>query len=212
MLLAPQETRTFFTSSATWGKRLILQSHPLCDLLLDVIRENRAKHRFQVHEFVFMRDHVHFILTPAPLVSLEKAMQFIKGGFSFRAKNEMNLNLEIWQKGYNEHRIKDAEEYAQHVEYVWMNPVRAGLVERPEEYPYSSARLTAEVDPAPLQFQRRSRATATWIPRVGAPAFMRGRSASALREKVVSESGALARVPGASAKKYAEETSKISSA
>jgi putative transposase len=64
----------------------------------------------------------------------------------------MNFNHEIWQKGYNEHRIRDANEYAQHIEYVWMNPLKAGLVERPEQYRYSSARLKAEVDPAPLQF------------------------------------------------------------
>lgn len=156
MSLAPQETRTFFTTFATWERRSILQSNPLCDLLLDVLRENRAKQRFQVHEFVFMRDHVHLILTPAPLVPLEKAMQFIKGGFSYRAKKEMNFNGEIWQKGYNERRIRNADEYAQHAEYVCMNPVRARLVERPEEYQYSSARLKAEVDPAPLQFQRKS--------------------------------------------------------
>jgi putative transposase len=154
MLPAPQETRTFFTSFATWERRFLLQSHPLCDLLLDVIRDSRTKQRFQVHEFVFMRNHVHLILTPAPLVSLEKAMQFIKGGLSYRAKREMIFNGEIWQKSYNEHRIRDASEYAKHVEYVWMNPVKAGLVQRPEEYPYSSARLKVEVDPAPQQFQR----------------------------------------------------------
>src|SRR5271154_4096384 len=105
MPLAPQEDRTFFVTSATWERRSILQSHPLCDLLLDVLRENRAKKRFEIHEFVFMRDHVHLILTPAPLVSIEKAMQFVKGGFSYRAQKEMNFQGEIWQKGYNEHRI-----------------------------------------------------------------------------------------------------------
>ena len=110
-----------------------------------------------MHEFVFMPDHVHFILTPAPLVSLEKAIQFIKGGFSFRAKKELNVHGEIWQKGYNEHRIKDAGEYAQHAEYIWMNPVKAGLVERAEDCLYSSARLKAEVDPAPIQFRGKSR-------------------------------------------------------
>ncbi|MGP8155459.1 MAG: REP-associated tyrosine transposase [Candidatus Acidiferrales bacterium] len=157
MPLAPQETRTYFVTSATWSRKSILQSHPLCDLLMDVLRENRAKQRFEMHEFVFMPDHVHFILTPAPLVSLEKAIQFIKGGFSYRAKKELNLHGEIWQKGYNEHRIKDAGEYAQHAEYIWMNPVNAGLVERPEDYLYSSARLKAEVDPAPIQFQGKSR-------------------------------------------------------
>jgi putative transposase len=157
MPLAPQETRTYFVTSATWGRKSILQSHPLCDLLLDVLRENRVKRRFEMHEFVFMPDHVHFILTPAPLVSLEKAIQFIKGGFSYRAKKELNLHGEIWQKGYNEHRIKDAGEYAQHAEYIWMNPVKAGLVERPEDCLYSSARWKAEVDPAPIQFQGKSR-------------------------------------------------------
>jgi putative transposase len=152
-MLAPQETRTYFISTATWERRAILQSQPLCDLLLSVIRENRGKQRLQMHEFVFMRDHVHLIFTPAPEISLEKAVQFIKGGFSFRAKKEQIFNGEIWQKGYNESAIKDAEVYARRVEYVWMNPVRAGLVDRPQDYSYSSARLREEVDPAPFQFQ-----------------------------------------------------------
>ena len=117
-MLAPQETRTFFITSATWERRSILQSHPLCDLLLNVIRDNRAKARFQLHEFVFMRDHVHFMLTPAPQVSLEKAVQFIKGGFSFRAKKENLFNGEIWQQGYNESWIKNAGEYGTHVATV----------------------------------------------------------------------------------------------
>jgi len=102
--------------------------------------------------FVFMRDHVHLILTPAPLVSLEKAMQFVKGGFSFRAKKELNFNREIWQKGNKERRITDTGDYAKHVEYIWMNPVKAGYVQSPEEYFYSSARLRSEVDPAPPHF------------------------------------------------------------
>jgi len=80
-------------------------------------------------------------------------MQFIKGGFSYRAKKELNFNGEIWQKGYNEHAVTDADEYARHVEYIWMNPVKAGFVDRPEDYLYSSLRLKAEVDPTPMQFQ-----------------------------------------------------------
>ena len=153
MLLAPQDIRTFFISSSTWQRRSILQSDPLCELLLHVICENRAKGRFKLHEFVFMRDHVHFILTPAPLVSIEKAVQFIKGGFSFQAKKENICNGEIWEQGYHQRRIRDAEAYAQHVEYVWMNPVHARVVERPEEFSYSSARLRNEVDAAPYQFE-----------------------------------------------------------
>ncbi len=149
----PQSYRTFFISTATWERRSILQSHPLCNLLLSVLRENRAKNRFQLHEFVFMRDHIHLILTPNAEVSLEKTMQFIKGGFSFRAKKDNLFNGEIWQKGFHEDTIKSPREFAQQVEYIWMNPVKAGMADRPEDYLYSSARLRSEVDPAPRQFQ-----------------------------------------------------------
>jgi hypothetical protein len=65
----------------------------------------------------------------------------------------MNFKSEIWQKGYNERRIADADDYAQHVGYLWMHPVKAGLVKQPEEYPYSSARLRAEVDPVRFNFR-----------------------------------------------------------
>ena len=76
-------------------------------------------------------------------------MQFLKGGFSYRAKKELGMKFEIWQKGFKEHRIKDADDYRAHVEYIWNNPVRARLVVRPEDFPYSSARLRDAVDPPP---------------------------------------------------------------
>ena len=157
MSFAPQEIRTFFISTATWERRSILQSTPLCDLLLNVLRENRAKQRFQLHEFVLMCDHVHLILTPSSLVPLEKAIQFIKGGFSFRAKKEANFNGEIWQKGYNEQRIKDAHDYTEKAVYIQMNPVKAGYVDHPEQFPYSSARLKTEIDLPPPHFRINAR-------------------------------------------------------
>ena len=149
MPLAPQEVRTFFATSVTFERRLILQSKSLCDLLLDVFRDNRSKGRLLLHEFVIMRNHFHAILTPAPEIPLERAMQFLKGGFSYRAKKELGMKFEIWQKGFKEHRIKDADDYRDHVEYIWNNPVRARLVLRPEDFPYSSARLRDAVDPPP---------------------------------------------------------------
>ena len=133
-----------------------MQSDRLCELLLDVIRDNRHKKRIEVHEFVFMPNHVHLLFTPASEVSLEKALQFIKGGFSFRAGRELNFRGEVWQKGFNEHRIRDASDYRNHVEYIHMNPVKAGLVANPAEWPFSSARLTREVDPGPLHLQKPS--------------------------------------------------------
>ena len=82
-------------------------------------------------------------------------MQFVKGGFSYRANNELRFRFDIWQPGFAPRRIKDTEDYAIHVDYIWNNPVRARLVLRPQQYPYSSAGRRDLVDPAPAWTQKK---------------------------------------------------------
>jgi putative transposase len=94
-----------------------------------------------------MPDHIHVLLTPK--TSLEKAVQFIKGGFSYRAKKELGSNMEVWQKGFSDRRIRDVDDYREHVLYIRENPVRKRLCERAEEYPYSSAYPGFVLDPVP---------------------------------------------------------------
>jgi len=72
-------------------------------------------------------------------VTLERAVQFIKGGFSYRAKKELQSSMEVWQTGFSDHRIRDAEDYRIHVGYICRNPVGKKLVETAAEYPYCSA-------------------------------------------------------------------------
>jgi len=119
----------------------------MAKLLLDVFKINREMARFELHEFVIMPDHIHLILTPAPDVSLERAMQFIKGGFSFRAKRELNYGSDVWERSFTEHRIKSADEYDSYRAYIQENPLKARLVKLGETYPYSSAVIA--VDPIP---------------------------------------------------------------
>ena len=66
-------------------------------------------------------------------------MQFIKGGYSHRFMKETGSRMEIWERSFTNHRIRDAFDYEKHRSYIRLNPVRAKLVERPEDYPYSSA-------------------------------------------------------------------------
>src|SRR6266852_1029101 len=108
-------------------------------LLMDVLAENRRKSCFLLHEFVMMPNHFHLLLTPAAEIPLVKALQFIKGGFSFRAKRELPFAFEIWQASFVNHRIRDAEDYQHHRTDIWQNPVRAGLSDRPEMFARSSA-------------------------------------------------------------------------
>jgi putative transposase len=146
---APQEIRTFFVTSITNRRGPHFRNEDMASLFLDVLLDNRKKGRFLLHEFVVMPDHFHLILTPAKDAPLEKAIQYIKGGFSFRVKKELAFQSLIWQESFANHRIRDAEDYEQHREYIRQNPVKARLSKTPPEYPYSSAFPGMELDPAP---------------------------------------------------------------
>lgn len=147
---APQEVRTFFVTSVANGRRPIFKREEIARLFLAVLLDYRSQGRYLLHEFVVMPDHFHLIITPAADVPLEKAGQYIKGGFSFRVKKELAFQSLVWQeKGLTNHRIRDAEDYQKHREYIHHNPVKAGLVRTPSLYPYSSAFPGMELDPVP---------------------------------------------------------------
>ena len=134
-------------TTETWGRRALFRAEPWAGLIIDTLYHYRGS-AYLLHEFVVMPEHIHLLITP--VVSLEKAVQFIKGGFSYRAKKELGSNLEVWQTGFSDHRIRNTNDYAQHVRYIRENPVRKGIVLRAEDYPYSSALGGFELDDVPL--------------------------------------------------------------
>ncbi len=86
-----------------------------------------------------MPEHVHLLITPSSGVTLERAIQFIKGGYSHALGVELGRKGEVWQRGLTDHRIRDAEDYDAHRGYIHENPVKRGLVESASEYRYCSA-------------------------------------------------------------------------
>ena len=141
--------RTFFATTKTAQGSALLQSERNAMLMIDVLRSYVVAGKFRLHDFVVMPNHLHLLLTVGQGMTIEKAMQFVKGGFSFRAKKELVSNAEIWQRGFSDHRIRDCEDYERHVQYIRMNPVKGRLCERAEQYKYSSAFPGWKLDPIP---------------------------------------------------------------
>lgn len=81
-----------------------------------------------------MPDHVHLLLTPNTK-TLSRTMNLIKGGFSHRLAS----GFPIWQRGFADHLILDADHFQSRRTYINQNPVRANLAATPKLYPYSSA-------------------------------------------------------------------------
>jgi len=140
---------TYFVTSSTFGKRQPLQDPKYARLLLDCIEGHRQKQRFDLHAYVIMLDHFHLIVTPAVDLTLEKVMQFIKGGFSFRIKKEHGFFGEVWQTSFYDRRVRDFEEYQRLRDYVHSNPARRGL---PEDYECTSVRR-CDLDPLPQRLK-----------------------------------------------------------
>ena len=121
--------------------RALLQSQRNATLLIDVLRSYVAEGKFQLHDFVVMPNHAHLLITVQGDTTIERAMQFIKGGFSFRLRKEFGYQGEVWQRGFSEVRVGDRQSFWRHREYIAQNPVTAGLVDSPEAFPYGFSYL-----------------------------------------------------------------------
>jgi putative transposase len=133
-ILSP--VRTFFATTKTSMGRQLLQSKRNAELFIDVLRSLVHEGAIELHDFVIMPDHVHLLITVEEGMTIEKAMQLVKGRFSFRLSHEFGHLGEVWQRGFSEVQVLGRESFRTHVEYIASNPVKAGLVAPGESYPY----------------------------------------------------------------------------
>ena len=111
-------------TTSTAARRRFFQVERHADLLLKTLYEYRDSTPFQLHEFCIMPDHVHLLLTISPGMTIEKALQLIKGGFAFRAGKEFGANGTIWQRGFSEMRIFELEGFHARKHYIRQNAVQ----------------------------------------------------------------------------------------
>ena len=132
-------TNTYFVTANAYSGQALFQSDRVANLLIETINEYRHQGKYLLHEFVIMPDHLHLLFTTSDGATLERAIQLIKGGFSHRAGRQLEIRSEIWQRGYLDHRIRDAQDFSHHRSYIHENPVKAHLADAAEHYKYSSA-------------------------------------------------------------------------
>jgi putative transposase len=124
---------SYFVSTQTAGRKPFFRHERWARLLTSTL-EHYSKASFVLHAYVIMPDHLHFLVTPGE--SLEKTVQLIKGGFSFRAKRELEWKFDIWQPGFSDHRVRDEEDWNRHLNYIRQNPLDAKLVDHSALYEF----------------------------------------------------------------------------
>jgi putative transposase len=76
-----------------------------------------------------MPDHIHVLLSPPEEITLERAAGLIKGGISFRLREQIRHTL--WEEGYHDVRMRSREQTMAAANYIRDNPAKAGLKDWP---------------------------------------------------------------------------------
>ena len=148
-------TSYFVTTKCAQG-RFVFQVAETVQILIDILLHYRDRGVYLLHGFVVMPDHLHVLLTPSPTLTLEKAMQLIKGGSSHRIHAARKMGMQIWQIGFHDWTVRDADDWHSKIEYIHNNPVRARLIQSAEDWPHSSAGGKFQLDPPPARYQQLS--------------------------------------------------------
>jgi REP element-mobilizing transposase RayT len=85
---------------------------------------------------MIMPDHIHIVARLKPGWRLEQIMHTLKSFTGKRISEQSPKGGQVWQDGYYEHCIRDERALREIILYCYYNPVRKGLVKRPEDYPY----------------------------------------------------------------------------
>jgi REP element-mobilizing transposase RayT len=128
----------FFITTCTAHRRRILDNPPAFQIIREELETADSRHGWRVGRFMIMPDHTHFFGAPAREDHRELSIfigQF-KQWTSKRIATELQLQQPIWQENFFDHLLRSDEAYYDKADYMWLNPVRAGLVQRIDDWPY----------------------------------------------------------------------------
>jgi putative transposase len=135
----------FFTVNLAERRLQLLTEH--VDELRSAFRKVRQRHPFTIDAMIVLPDHLHAVWTlPEGDADFATRWQLIKSAFSHSLPSGEWISESraargergIWQRRYWEHTIRDERDFARHVDYIHINPVKHGLVTRVRDWPFSS--------------------------------------------------------------------------
>ena len=152
------EGHAFFVTFSCYHRVPLLERDRCKGIVLGHLEVLSRRHRVGVVAYVVMSDHVHILLRPEGAGKLSAFLQQWKRLTSFAISNFLKLksnpeetpfgvrvrdrngDIHVWQKRYYPFNIFTPEKALEKIEYMHNNPVKAGLVDDPCAWPWSSAR------------------------------------------------------------------------
>jgi putative transposase len=118
--------------------------------LAQVVRERREEHGFLLSAWVLLPDHWHAILYPAHPLTISRVLESVKDAATKRINRSRREVGRLFQPRFFDRALRTVREYNEKVQYIHLNPVKAGLVSRPEDWAWSSVHdYVGSVDQVP---------------------------------------------------------------
>jgi putative transposase len=130
------------------SRACVLANETIFERLAAFLIDSPSRYQWFGRRFVIMPDHIHLIAhmgqDSVPLGQWIKALKAVTGGLERRINSGAVSPPKLtrikrawrWQNGFHDHKFRTRESEARKWEYVCLNPVRAGLVKCPEDWPY----------------------------------------------------------------------------
>ncbi len=126
---------------------MYLRQSTIAQLVVDSIHKGVRLGHYELYAYVVMANHVHLLVHPH--IDPSRLLKSLKGATAREANKLVGRTGEpFWQKESYDHWVRDQVEFGPIRAYIENNPVKAGLVRAPEEYPWSGASVEKSLDPA----------------------------------------------------------------
>lgn len=129
----------FVTLTGVRGERIFSRAET-ANLLRSVLREVRQKLPFTMHAWVILPEHSHLLLQPGAEGGADEIVRRVRHRYAIDYAQLMGSPAEmvVWEQRYGLEGVRDAETLATRMDTIHYDPVRHGLVQRPEEWSQSS--------------------------------------------------------------------------
>jgi putative transposase len=125
----------YFVTFCCFRRARIFSDAERCEWLLGLLRSESAANSFNIPAYCLMPDHLHFLAEGTKPSS--DLRHFVK---SLKIKSSRQYSAQfgriLWQKGFHEHILRSTESVQSVAWYIWLNPVRKGLLAKPHDYPH----------------------------------------------------------------------------
>jgi REP-associated tyrosine transposase len=126
----------YFVTFCTHRRRKLLAIKSVNDAFVQFAIRAHAEHHIAIGRYVIMPDHLHLFVRGPDDFQLGQWVGMLKQ-YLAKAIGWTQTSGPLWQRGFFDHLLRTAESYGEKWNYVRENPVRAGLVERAEDWQYA---------------------------------------------------------------------------